>query len=168
MVILAVANANRAVTYVRLVTLRFRFVAQFLFLVFGIHRELILEHIARQVHKAAALEQHVIRRLHVGALGRGMVTQGERNMVSGTIVQELVQVHGEVARHIQLGRRHRCFRLGRPIRSRKRRKVTILVTYRSRQRNKVGKVHLATRTGRIAPFGIHIRKAHVIEPESTL
>ena len=96
-----------------------------------------------------------------------MITQRKGNMESGAIVQELVQVHGKVASHIQLGGSHRFFRLRRTVGSREGCKVSVLITHRSRNRNKVGKVHLGTRTSSIAPFRIHIRKAQVIQPERT-
>ena len=168
MVVLTVTNTKRLVAYIGLVALRFRIVTQALFFLVAIHLQLVLEHVTGKVDKAALLKHHVVGRLHVRALRRAMVTQGKRNVESGTVIQELVQVHREVARHIELRGRYRSLRLGRSVRSRKRCKVAVLVADSARKRNKVSEIHLAACTRRITPFGIHIRKAKVINPEGTL
>ena len=85
-----------------------------------------------------------------------------------TIGKELVQAKRNIARNIELRCGLRKLGLRRTARSRKCREGSVLVAHRTRNRKEVSEVHLRRCAGRIAPFGIHVRKAQVVNPEGSL
>ena len=168
LVVLVVADAEAQVLHVGFIALGFGIVPQAVFFVIRFNGKVTLEHIARQIHKATLLKPHVIRRLHVRALCRAVIAKRHRNVVSKRIVQELVERHRNVRRHIELGGSRCKVRFRRAARIGERCKVAVLVTHGTRKRDEVCEVYLAIHTCRIAPFRIHVRKAKVVYPECTL
>ena len=82
LVVLVIADAEVQVLHIGFIALGLGIVPQLIFFAIRLHGKIAFEHVARQVRETALFKNHVVRRLHVGALRRTVVAQRHRDMIA--------------------------------------------------------------------------------------